>query len=107
MANYDRIVKAVNLKHKEITTYENVIAGSNLPPGTVVLVVGGVTLRSSGEYMRMCPFCCALEFAMIEAEIQYQIIRTDMFCGDNKPKWFKNVHPEAKPAVPCLFNGGK
>ena len=32
---------------------------------------------------------------------------TDMFCGDNKPKWFKNVHPEAKPAVPCLFNGGK
>ena len=28
----------------------------------------------------MCPFCCALEFAMIEAEIQYQIIRTYV-CG--------------------------
>ena len=44
---------------------------------------------------------------MIEAEIQYQIIRTDMFCGDNKPNWFKNVHPEAKPAVPCLYSDGK
>ena len=106
MANYDRVVKGVNLRHSEITTYENVIAGSNLSPGTVVLVVGGTQIET-GEYIRMCPFCCALEFAMIEAEIQYQIIRTDMFCGDNKPKWFKNVHPEAKPAVPCLYSDGK
>ena len=29
-----------------------------------------------------------------------------MFCGDNV-KWFKNVHPEAKPAVPCLYSDGK
>ena len=108
--NNKTIAKKVNssnvLTHKEITTYENVIAGSNLSPGTVVLVVGGTQIET-GEYIRMCPFCCALEFAMIEAEIQYQIIRTDMFCGDNKPKWFKNVHPEAKPAVPCLYSDGK
>ena len=105
MANYDKTVKAVNLKHKEITTYENVIAG-NLPPGTVVLVAGGTQIET-GEYIRMCPYCCALEFAMIEAEIPYQIIRTDMFCGDNKPEWFKKVHPESKPAVPCLYSDGK
>ena len=104
-----KVVKQVNklkiLKHKEITTYENVIAG-NLPPGTVVLVAGGTQIET-GEYIRMCPYCCALEFAMIEAEIPYQIIRTDMFCGDNKPEWFKKVHPESKPAVPCLYSDGK
>ena len=77
-----------------------------LPYDAIVLGTGGVHLRNTGEFMKTCSYCASVEMAMMEMNIPFKLLYTQLYALEKEP-WLIRLHPRGKPTVPMLWSHGR